>query len=119
MVTWFKGRSIQSIRRMQVIIWLRNANGKAAAKVSTKIHANVLLQVFILLLRCFRKGSQGDAGCFLSRFTGVYLVFEVFQTKVAHFCFCIVRKKILLLTWSGTALGTLLAYSLLFNLLRN
>ena len=31
------------------------------------------------------------AGSFLSRSTGLHLVFKVFQTKVAHFCFCLVQ----------------------------
>ena len=31
----------------------------------------------------------------MSRFTGLYLVFEVFQTKVVHFCFCLFRIKAL------------------------
>ena len=30
---------------------------------------------------------------FLSHFTGQYLVFEVFQTRGPHFCFCLVRIK--------------------------
>ena len=34
---------------------------------------------------------------FYCRFTGVYLVFEVFQTGVGHFCFCLVRIKMPLL----------------------
>ena len=41
----------------------------------------------------------GNAGSFLSRFAGVYLVFEVFQTKVAHFCFCLVRIEMPLLMY--------------------
>ena len=40
---------------------------------------------------------KGNAGSSLSRFTGVYLVFEVLQTRVAHFCFCLVRIKMPLL----------------------
>ena len=36
---------------------------------------------------------QGNAGSFLSRFTGVHLVFEAFQAKVAHFCPCLVYIK--------------------------
>ena len=43
------------------------------------------------------KGIQGHPSNFLSCFTGVYLVFEVLQTKVAHFCFCLVRIKMPLL----------------------
>ena len=35
------------------------------------------------------KGIQGNAGSSLSCFTGMYLVFEVFQTRVAHFCFAL------------------------------
>ena len=34
---------------------------------------------------------------FLARFPGVHLVVEVFQTKVAHFCFRLVRIKMPLL----------------------
>ena len=36
---------------------------------------------------------HGNAGSSLSRFTGVYLVFAAFQTRMAHFCFCLVRKE--------------------------
>ena len=36
-----------------------------------------------------------------SRFTSVYLVLEVFQTKLAHFCFCLVRIKMPLLIWGA------------------
>ena len=35
------------------------------------------------------KGIQGNEGNFLSSFTGVYLVFEVFQTGVAYLCFLV------------------------------
>ena len=35
----------------------------------------------------------------LSRFTDMYLVFVVFQTKVAHSCFCLVRIKMPVLTY--------------------
>ena len=36
-------------------------------------------------------GILGNPGSFLSRFTAVHLVFEVFQTWVARFCFCLNR----------------------------
>ena len=46
----------------------------------TKIHANLVFQVCILLLRCFRKGTLRKHWQ-PSRFTCVYLVFEVFRQK--------------------------------------
>ena len=32
----------------------------------------------------------------------MHLVFEASQTKVVHFCFCLVRIKMPLLRWSGS-----------------
>ena len=43
------------------------------------------------------KGLLGNASNFLSRFTGMHLVFVAFQTKVAQFSFCLVRIEMLLL----------------------
>ena len=43
------------------------------------------------------RGFWGNAVNFLSRFTDVYPVSEVFQTKVALFCFCLVRINMPLL----------------------
>ena len=58
----------------------------------THSNLNLVFQACISFLRCFRKGNLwGNAGNFLSRFTGIDLIFEVFETKVAHFCFCLVR----------------------------
>ena len=37
------------------------------------------------------RGVEENVGNFLSRFTGVHLVSDVFQTRVAHFRFCLVR----------------------------
>ena len=37
------------------------------------------------------KSHDLEAGNFLSRSTGAYLVLEVFQTRVVHFCFCLVH----------------------------
>ena len=44
-----------------------------------------------------RKGIK-DAGSFLSRFTGVHLVFVAFQTRVEHFCFlpCLLKIPLLI-----------------------
>ena len=41
-----------------------------------------------------RKSNYGNAGNFLSRFTGAYLVFEA----VTHFCFRLFRMKMPFLT---------------------
>ena len=46
----------------------------------------------------------GYAGSFLSRFTGVYLVFQAFQAKVVRFCFCLVHIQMLLLMCGGVSL---------------
>ena len=75
-----------------------------------KLHANLSFFRACIspFLTCFRKGKFiGDAGNVLSRFTGVHLVFEVFQTKAVHFCLCLVRIKMPLLTW-GVNTGLLL-----------
>ena len=44
-----------------------------------------VFQSRLSVLRCFRKGIQGNAGTFLSCFSGVYLIFEVTQTRGFYF----------------------------------
>ena len=69
------------------------------AELNTKINANLVFQAYLSFLRFFRKENVGKCWQFPSRFAGVYLVFEVFQTKVAHFCFCLVRIEMPLLMY--------------------
>ena len=49
----------------------------------SKIHANLAFQACTSFLRCFRTGSLRKWWQFPILFTGVYLVFEVFQTSGA------------------------------------
>ena len=52
----------------------------------------------ISFLRCSRKGNVRKCWQFPISFTGVYLVFELFQTRVVHFCSCLVRMTMPLLS---------------------
>ena len=56
----------------------------------TKIQANLVFQACISFLGVLGIGIEGNVGNFLSRFAGLCLICEVFQTRVAHFCFCLV-----------------------------
>ena len=54
----------------------------------------------ILFFRHVSRSGQGNlknASNFLSRLASVYVSFEVFQTRVAHFCLCLLRIKMPLL----------------------
>ena len=62
-------------------------------RLITKIHANLVFQACISFLFFCEESECMDMLKFPISFTGVYLVFEVFQTRVAHFCLCLVRIK--------------------------
>ena len=55
-------------------------------------------------------GKRIYAGSFLSRFTVSHLIFEVFQTRVAHFCFCLVRITMPLLICRQLRLGPFVCF---------
>ena len=77
----------------------RRANRKdirAASDIYYQIHANLVFRRV-----SFRKGSSRKCWqlpiSYHSLNVNVYLVFQLFQTRVAHFCFCLVRIKMTLL----------------------
>ena len=68
----------------------------------TKFLANLVFQAEILSLRFSGNEIYGNAGNFLSRVTGVYLVFEVFPTEVAHLCLpCLHKHAVAHMSGSG------------------
>ena len=93
------------IQKITWIWWCLKFIYEQRRKLITTVHANLVFQACISFLRFSSKHTYANAGSFLSRCTGVYLDFEAFQTSVTHFCFCLVRINMPLLTWFSGAWG--------------
>ena len=65
------------------------------------MYANIVFQACISFLVFQEREFKEMQSNFLSHFTSEYLVFEVFQTRVVHVCFCLVRINMPLLMCCG------------------
>ena len=80
------------------------------AETMTKIRHS-RFQACISFLRCFRKENLGKGWQFPISFYGRVSRFQVFQTKVAHFCSYLVRIKMPPTPLGGPFLGLVMSRS--------